>query len=190
MLARLRASIKTVAILFDRHQEAINRASDLAQGRRQEYEDVRKTFVRIAQVARIAAKDGKLSHAPDPLPRVSTTQFVDIAQIILKGVVPYADVLEDYGFPAHVLHELPRRLAALDHSNTDRWLATNTHSAANDAIRRVLREGDDAVVALMTNLSQTPGVSPRIVAELREARRVGRPRTVRPRRARRVTARR
>jgi len=96
-----------------------------------------------------------------------------------------ADVLERYGLPAHVLHDLPRRLALLRTVQTDRSLATIDHVVTNSSIQTALRATDDAILSLETSLATTPGVSRRIVAALRAAKRVGRaPRgTGRPRRA-------
>ena len=174
MLARLRRSIKTVEMLFTRHLAAITRESDLAQERRREYDDLRTTFLHIAQLTRIAARDGRFDSTTSKIPRVSTIDVLSRADAVLGIVSPHADILEDYGLPAHVLHDMPRRLAAFKTAESDQYSAKITHVFTNDEIRRALREGDDAVVGLEASLRAMPGGNPKIVAELREAKRVGR----------------
>jgi hypothetical protein len=177
MLARLRRSIKTVEMLFTRHLAAITRESDLAHERRREYDGLRTTFLHIAQLTRIAARDGKIDRTTSKIPRVGTIGLLSHADAVLGIVSPHADILEDYGLPAHVLHDMPRRLAAFKTAESDQYSAKTTHVCTNDEIRRVLREGDDAVVGLEASLRAMPGGNPTIVAELREAKRVGRRRS-------------
>jgi len=174
MLARLRRSIKAVEMLFTRHLIALTSESDLAHDRRKEYADLRRTFLNVAQLTRIAARDGKIDRTTSKIPRISATGLRSHADAILQIVSPRADVLEDYGLPAHVLHDLPRRLAAFDTSRSDQNSARLTHILTNDEIRRALRDGDDAVVGLEASLRAMPGGNPKILAELREAKRVGR----------------
>ena len=177
MLARLRRSIKTVEMLFTRHLAAITRESDLAHERRQEYDDLRTTFLHIAQLTRIAARDGKIRLTTSKIPRVSTIEVMSHADAVLRIVSPHADVLEDYGLPAYVLQDMPRRLEAFKTAESDQYSARTTHVFTNDDIRRALRDGDDAIVGLEASLRAMPGGNPKIVAELREAKRVGRRRS-------------
>jgi hypothetical protein len=182
MLARLRRSIKTVATLFTRHVEALTRESDLAHERKREYDDLRATFLRIAQLTRIAARDEKIKLTVSRIPRVSSTALLSNAEAILNIVSPHADVLEDYGLPAHVLHDLPRRLVAYRAMQTDQFKARLTHITTNHSVRRALREGDEAIIGLEASLSSMPGGNRKIVAELRAAKRVGSARKRGPRR--------
>jgi len=181
MLARLRTSIKRVETRFAQHLDAINRAHDSAQERRRVYREIRTAVLHIARLTRIGVRDGKIPHAVSVLPRVSTMEVSTRASVVLSNVSPYADVLEGYGLPAEVLHDLPLRLDALKTTQTDRWVAMGLHRATNGQIRRALRDGDDAIVALETSLAATHGVSRAIVLELRAARRVGRTPRRRPR---------
>jgi hypothetical protein len=177
LFARVRTEIRKVDGLFAHHLDAVIRDHARAQERLAEYRQLRTTFTHIARITRIAARRDPKCPALSSPPRASTLDLLSWGEGVLPMISNVADILEGCGLPAHVLQDLPRRIETLRQVQSARSMARIDHVVANTRIQEVLRETDDAILSLETHLATTPGVSPRILAELREAKRVGRKRS-------------